>query len=67
MRVLALRRDPAPRAGDEHVDKVYANGELHAMLPECDYVAVAAPLTPDTKGLMGPREFASMKPRRPKR
>jgi phosphoglycerate dehydrogenase-like enzyme len=62
MRVLALRRNPAPREGDEHVDRVYANSEIHAMLPECDYVAVAAPLTPDTKGLMGPREFASMKP-----
>ncbi|HWE51177.1 MAG TPA: D-2-hydroxyacid dehydrogenase [Bryobacteraceae bacterium] len=62
MRVLALRRNPAPRAGDEHVDRVYANGEIHAMLPECDYVVVAAPLTPHTKGMMGAREFASMKP-----
>ena len=62
MRVLALRRNPAPRPGDEHVNRVYANADIHAMLPECDYVAAAAPLTPDTKGLMGPREFASMKP-----
>jgi phosphoglycerate dehydrogenase-like enzyme len=62
MRVLALRRDPSPRAGDEHVDRVYATADIHTMLPECDYVALAAPLTPETKGLMGPREFASMKP-----
>jgi phosphoglycerate dehydrogenase-like enzyme len=62
MRVLALRRDPAPRAGDEHVDKVYGSPGLHDMLRECDYVVVAAPLTPDTKGLIGQPEFEAMKP-----
>jgi phosphoglycerate dehydrogenase-like enzyme len=62
MRVLALRKDPSPRAGDEHVDRIYAASELHAMLPECDYVAVTAPLTPATTGLIGKREFELMKP-----
>ena len=62
MRVLALRRDPSPRAGDEHVDRVFGTGDIHSMLAECDYAAVAAPLTPETKGLMGAREFAAMKP-----
>ena len=62
MRVLATRRNPAPRAGDEHVDRIYAAGDLHAMLPECDYVAVTAPLTPETTGLIGKREFELMKP-----
>ena len=62
MRVLALRRDPSPRAGDEHVDRVYASADLHAMLPECDYVAVTAPLTPETTNLIGKREFDLMKP-----
>jgi phosphoglycerate dehydrogenase-like enzyme len=62
MRVLALRRDTAPRPGDEHVDRVYQTDELRQMLPECDYVVVAAPLTPDTKGLIGTWEFAAMKP-----
>lgn len=61
MRVLALRRDPSPRAGDEHVDKVYATQDLRAMLPECDYVVVAAPLTPSTKHLMSTAEFNVMK------
>ena len=61
MRVLALRRDPSPRAGDEHVDKVYATKDIHTMLPECDYVAVAAPLTPSTKHLMSTAEFNVMK------
>jgi phosphoglycerate dehydrogenase-like enzyme len=62
MRVLALRRDASPRAGDEHVDRVYATPELHSMIPECDYVAVAAPLTPQTRHLMGSAEFQLMKP-----
>lgn len=62
MRVLALRRNISPRAGDEDVDRIYHSSELHAMLPECDFVAVAAPLTQETEGLMGPAEFASMKP-----
>ena len=32
------------------------------MLAECDAVAIAAPLTPDTEGLMGRDAIASMKP-----
>ena len=62
MRVLATRRNPSTRAGDEHVDRVYAAPDLDAMLPECDYVAVTAPLTPETTGLIGKREFDLMKP-----
>lgn len=62
MRVLALRKDPSPRTGDEHVDRIYTTPELHAMLPECDYVAVTAPLTPATTGMIGKREFDLMKP-----
>jgi phosphoglycerate dehydrogenase-like enzyme len=62
MRVLALRRNTERRAGDEHVDRVYGVAELHEMLPECDYVAVAAPLTAETKGMIGKAEFEKMKP-----
>ena len=31
------------------------------MLAECDYVAIAAPLTPETRGLLGAAEFQVMK------
>jgi phosphoglycerate dehydrogenase-like enzyme len=62
MRVLALRRDVSPRPGDEDVDTVYANADLHAMLPLCDYVVASAPLTPQTKHMLGKAEFAAMKP-----
>jgi len=62
MKVLALRRDTSPRAGDEDIDQVFANADLHGMLPLCDYVVAAAPLTPQTRHMIGPAEFALMKP-----
>ena len=34
---------------------------LHAMLPECDYVVVTAPLTPETTGMIAKPEFELMK------
>jgi phosphoglycerate dehydrogenase-like enzyme len=61
MKVLALRRDTSPRPGDEDVEKVFANADLHKMLPLCDYVVAAAPLTPQTKHMLGAAEFAAMK------
>jgi phosphoglycerate dehydrogenase-like enzyme len=62
MKVLAVRRDIARRAGDEDVDQVFANADLHKMLPLCDYVVAAAPLTPQTRHMIGAPEFAVMKP-----
>jgi phosphoglycerate dehydrogenase-like enzyme len=62
MKVLALRRDTAPRAGDEDVDQVFSNADLHKMLPLCDYVVAAAPLTPQTKHMLSAAEFGLMKP-----
>jgi phosphoglycerate dehydrogenase-like enzyme len=62
MKVLALRRDLSPRPGDEHVDQLFATPDLHKMLPLCDYVVNAAPLTPQTKHMLSTKEFAVMKP-----
>jgi phosphoglycerate dehydrogenase-like enzyme len=58
MRVVGCRRTDRPTAD---VDRVYPCRELHAMLAEADVVAVAAPLTDRTEGLLGPDEFAAMK------
>jgi phosphoglycerate dehydrogenase-like enzyme len=58
MRVVGCRRTDRPAP---HVDRVYPSRELHAMLGEADYVAVAAPLTPHTEGLLGDAEFAALK------
>lgn len=60
MRVIGLKRDPS--TGTEGADAVRPIGELHAVLPEADFVALCCPLTPETQGLIGQRELALMKP-----
>lgn len=62
MTVLALRRNPALSKDDPAVDRVFGFEGLHEMLPQCDYVVAAAPLTPETKHLLSTAEFALMKP-----
>lgn len=60
MRVLGLRRRthlPTP-----NVDRLYRHEELGEFLAECDFVAVTAPRTPETAGLLGRDAFAAMKP-----
>jgi phosphoglycerate dehydrogenase-like enzyme len=37
-------------------------GDLNAILAECDYLAVTAPLTPQTRGMIGAAQIAVMKP-----
>jgi phosphoglycerate dehydrogenase-like enzyme len=58
MRVVGCRRTDR-RVAD--VDRVYPCRELHAMLAEADVVAVAAPLTDQTEGILGPAEFRALK------
>jgi phosphoglycerate dehydrogenase-like enzyme len=60
MRVIALRRHPEA-ARPEGVEQVFGPGELHTLLGAADYVVLAAPLTPDTAGLIGSRELRLMK------
>jgi len=61
MKVLALRRRPEQSAGDPLVDVVYPPERRLQMLAACDYIAAAAPLTPQTRGMIGEAEFAVMK------
>jgi phosphoglycerate dehydrogenase-like enzyme len=58
MRVIGCRRRPQPTL---FVDQVYGLPELHAMLGEADFVAVAAPLIASTTGMLGSPEFKAMK------
>jgi phosphoglycerate dehydrogenase-like enzyme len=60
MNILALRRS-IPAAGDALVTKYCGPDSLAEMIPQCDYVVVTAPLTPETRGMIGAREFAAMK------
>ena len=63
MRVIAARRTPPPLYNaDPLVDKFYGPDKLREMMSQCDYVIVATPLTPQTRGMIGAPEFAAMKP-----
>ena len=59
MRLLYHNRQPAP-AVEAATGARYCG--LDDLLREADYVVVAVPLTPATRGLFGAREFALMKP-----
>ncbi len=58
MRVVGCRRTDRDTP---FVDRVYPCAELHALLAEADVVAVTAPLTRHTEGLLGGAEFRAMK------
>ena len=60
MRVSALRRRAA--FPDPLVDENYAPGQLTELMASSDYVLAALPLTGETRGMIGAREIAAMKP-----
>jgi phosphoglycerate dehydrogenase-like enzyme len=63
LRILAVRRQgPSLYNVDPLVDQIYSPDGRLEMIARCDYVVVAAPLTPDTRGMIGEAEFAAMKP-----
>ncbi len=59
MRVLAMRRAAAPE--DPLVDLAFAPEQRLELIALSDYVALALPLTPETRGLFGASEIAAMK------
>ena len=62
MRVLGMtRRGPLLYHVDPLVSQIFASEDRIRMIEQCDYVAIAAPLTPATRGLIGEAEFAVMK------
>lgn len=61
MKIHVLRRRPAKSASDPLVEKSYAQDELHNLLAASDYVVVATPLTPETRGMIGEPELRAMK------
>lgn len=61
MRVLALKRH-TPTSPDPFIAQYFAPRELLPMLSECDYVVVAAPLTAETRHMIGDAALAAMKP-----
>jgi len=59
MNVIGSSRSGRPIPG---ASKVVGNGEWRSILPEADYVVIAAPLTKETRHMFGAAEFAAMKP-----
>lgn len=58
MTVIGTRARPKEMP---NVDEVHPASNLHALLPRADFIGVATPLTPATKGLIGGDEIAAMK------
>lgn len=59
MTIHALRRHAT---ADSSADRVLGPEELPALLAASDYLLLAAPLTPETKGMIGDAAFRLMKP-----
>lgn len=73
-RVIAVKRNPArpgeanlkPVAGDAvlgaRIEMVWGESGLDAVYRECDAIVIAAPDTPETRGMIDRNAFARMKP-----
>ncbi|MGH2632000.1 MAG: D-2-hydroxyacid dehydrogenase, partial [Tepidiformaceae bacterium] len=60
--VIASRRTVVAGASDPDADELFAHSNLDELLARSDYLVVAVPLTPETRGMLGAAEFAKMKP-----
>lgn len=59
MRVVGVRRDPSK--GAEGVERMVSLEGLLEELPDADVVVLTAPLTEETRGMIGARELDAMK------
>ncbi len=57
MRVLGLRRTRGPAP---HVERVFGEDELHALLTEADFAVVTLPLTPATRRVLDGAALAAL-------
>ena len=60
MRVLATKRH-VPGPPDPLVERFYKPDQRREMMAVCDYVVVTAPLTQETRHIIGDAEFGAMK------
>jgi phosphoglycerate dehydrogenase-like enzyme len=61
VKILALRRRPELSGDDPLVEEVLPLERLHELMTRSDDVLVAAPLTPETRGLIDAEALAAMK------
>jgi phosphoglycerate dehydrogenase-like enzyme len=62
VKIYATRRRPEQSANDPILDRIFPSSGLHEMLAEIDVLLAAAPLTPDTRHMLGDAAFRVMKP-----
>ncbi|WP_047152386.1 D-2-hydroxyacid dehydrogenase [Aneurinibacillus tyrosinisolvens] len=58
MQVLGVSRSGHPK---DVCDEMHKQSELLKVLPRCDYVVIAVPLTEETRGLLGKKELEAMR------
>lgn len=61
MKITGVRRSPDGSIPDG-MQAVHAQSEFASLVPKADWVVLAAPLTNETKGILGAAELKSMKP-----
>lgn len=57
VQVLAVKKH-VPVHAQEEVVLLYSMNELHSLLPRCDFLILALPLTPHTTGILAEKELA---------
>jgi phosphoglycerate dehydrogenase-like enzyme len=62
MRIIALRRRPELFKEDPLVDESFAPAKLNELMAASDYVLLTAPLTEETRRMIGAPQIAAMKP-----
>ena len=60
-RVVATRRSVTAATSDELADELLPPAQLTRLLERSDYVVLAVPLTPETRGMIGAAELRAMK------
>ena len=58
LHVRGVRRYPAP---DDDVDEIFGRDALHDALKDADFLVIAAPLTAETRGMIGGAELDCLK------
>ncbi len=62
MRIAALRRRPELFQKDPLIDQSFAPGQIDELMSTSDYLLLATPLTNETRGMIGAKHIAAMKP-----
>jgi len=63
MQILAVKRHGPPLYNvDPLVNQIWGPEDREEMIARCDYLVVTTPLTAETRGMIGEREIAAMKP-----